>query len=326
MRRESWTSAFAPASIGNVGVGFDMLGLALEGVGDTVSIRRRSEEGVAVVAALDPEGRPHPELSIDAKMNTASIAAAALWRAAAAPGGLELVVRKGIPLQSGMGSSAASAVAAVVAANALLDSPFQTLELLPHALEGEKFASGGLHADNVAPSLLGGLVFCPPALLPDAVPLKAPSGLSSVLLHPDLKTDTAMARRSLSNTCTMEQWLTQQGYLAMFILACERGDHRMVAQSLRDVIIEPQRAASLPPFYYVKDAALDAGALGCSLSGSGPSIFALCENHHAAAVAEAMTNACSGTGVGCRSWISPLNSPGAEVLAGPTTGSSPDTT
>ena len=314
MRGEGWTSAFAPASIGNVGVGFDMLGLALEGVGDTVSVRKRHENGVTVVAALDPEGRPHAELSLDATTNTASIAAAALWHAATAPGGLELVVRKGIPLQSGMGSSAASAAAAVVATNALLDAPFETAELLPFALEGEKFASGGLHADNVAPSLLGGLVFCPPALLPKVVAVKSPPGLSSVLVHPDLKIDTASARRVLSASCTMEQWLTQQGYLAAFILACERGDHRMVAQSLRDVIIEPQRAASVPPFHYVKDAALDAGALGCSLSGSGPSIFALCEHGRAAAVAEAMTSACSRTGIACESWISQMNCPGAQVL------------
>lgn len=314
MSGEGWTSAFAPASIGNVGVGFDMLGLALEGVGDTVSVRMRREPGVAVVEVLDPDGRPHPELSIDAKMNTASIAAAALWRAAAAPGGLELVVRKGIPLQSGMGSSAASAVAAVVATNVLLDTRFELIELLPLAMEGEKFASGGLHADNVAPSLLGGLVFCPPVLLPKAVPLKIPAGLSSVLVHPDLKIDTAKARRILSGTCTMEQWLTQQGYLAMFMLACERDDQEMIAQSLHDVIIEPQRAAAVPPFYLVKDAALATGALGCSLSGSGPSIFALCEHRHAEAVAEAMKNACTKTGVACQSWISPMDSPGARVL------------
>lgn len=314
MRGESWTSAFAPASIGNVGVGFDMLGLALAGVGDSVSVRTRGEKGVAIVAVLDPDGQPHTELSVDARRNTASIAAAALWQAAAAPGGLELIVRKGIPLQSGMGSSAASAVAAVIAANALLDSPFEPVELLPFALEGEKFASGGLHADNVAPSLLGGLVFCPPALLPNAVPLKSPPGVSSVLVHPDLKIDTAKARRSLTNTCTMEQWLTQQAYLAMFMLACERGDLQMIGQSLRDVIIEPQRANSVPGFPYVKDAALHAGALGCSLSGSGPSIFALCENRYAEAVAEAMKSACSAAGVSCQSWTSPMDSPGAEVL------------
>lgn len=313
MRGEDWVTAFAPASIGNVGVGFDMLGLALAGAGDRVSARRRPEKGVVVAAALDPTGAPHPDLSTDPQKNTASIAAAELWRSAAAPGGLELVVRKGIPLQSGMGSSAASAVAAVVAANALLEEPYDTSELLAFALEGEKYASGGLHADNVAPSLFGGLVFCPSALLPQTVSLKLPKGMSSVLVHPDLKVDTASARRSLAKNCTMEQWLTQQGYLATFILACERNDHQMIFRSLRDVIIEPQRAAAVPCFPYVKNAALRAGALGCSLSGSGPSIFALCDDGIADAVAAEMEKTCLGAGLACESWISPMNSPGARV-------------
>jgi len=313
MRGEDWVTAFAPASIGNVGVGFDMLGLAVAGAGDRVSVRRRTEKGVVVAAAFDPTGAPHPDLSTDPEKNTASIAAATLWRSAAAPGGLELVVRKGIPLQSGMGSSAASAVAAVVAANALLEEPYDTSELLVFALEGEKYASGGLHADNVAPSLFGGLVFCPAALLPRTVSLGLPQDMSSVLVHPDLRVDTASARRSLAKNCTMEQWLTQQGYLATFILACERNDHQMILRSLRDVIIEPQRAASVPCFPYVKDAALRAGALGCSLSGSGPGIFALCDDEIAGTVADEMEKACRGAGLGCESWISPMNSPGAQV-------------
>lgn len=313
MRGEGWVTAFAPASIGNVGVGFDMLGLALAGVGDRVSVRRRPEKGVVVAAALDPEGAPHAELSTDPDKNTASIAAAELWRSASAPGGLELVVRKGIPLQSGMGSSAASAVAAVVAANALLEKPYGSSELLRFALEGEKYASGNLHADNVAPSLFGGLVFCPSTRLPQTVSLGLPRGMSSVLLHPDLKVDTAKARRRLAKNCTMEQWLTQQGYLATFILGCERNDHRMISESLRDVIIEPQRAASVPCFPYVRDAALRAGAAGCSLSGSGPSIFALCADDIAGTVADEMEEACRGAGLDCKSWISPMNSPGAQV-------------
>jgi homoserine kinase len=313
MRREDWVTAFAPASIGNVGVGFDMLGLALASVGDRVSVRRRPEQDVVVAAALDPSGAPHPELSTDPEKNTASIAAAELWHSAAAPGGLELVVRKGIPLQSGMGSSAASAVAAVVAANALLEEPYETSALLQFALEGEKYASGGLHADNVAPSLFGGLVFCPSTMLPRTVNVALPQGMSSVLVHPDLKVDTAKARRSLTKNCTMEQWLTQQGYLATFILACERNDRQMISRSLRDVIIEPQRAASVPCFPYVKDAALRAGALGCSLSGSGPGIFALCDDEIAGAVADEMEKACRGAGLACESWISPMNSPGARV-------------
>ena len=312
-----WITAFAPASIGNVGVGFDMLGLALSGVGDRVSARRRDEAGVVITAALGPDGRQHPKLSMDAQRNTASIAAEALWRSAAAAGGIEIVVHKGIPLLSGMGSSAASAVAAVVAANALLDAPFDTAELLNFALEGEKFASGGLHADNVAPSLLGGLVLCPHELLPRTIALNPPVGLSSVLVHPELEVDTATARRNLAREYSMEQWLRQHGYLATFVIACERNDERLIAESLRDVIIEPQRAASVPCFPYMKEAALRAGALGCSLSGSGPSIFALCETGRAAGVASEMEKACLGTGIACQSWISPMNSPGARVASGP---------
>jgi len=315
MTKGEWITAFAPASIGNVGVGFDMLGLALSGVGDRVSVRRRDEEGIVITAALAPDGRPHPNLSTDAKRNTASIAAQALWRSAAAAGGIEIVVHKGIPLLSGMGSSAASAVAAVVAANALLDSPFDTPDLLNFALEGERFASGGLHADNVAPSLLGGLVLCPYELLPRTIPLSPPVGLSSVLVHPELEVDTATARRNLARRCTMEQWLTQQGYLATFVIACERNDRQLIAQSLRDVIIEPQRSASVPCFPYVKEAAMHSGALGCSLSGSGPSIFAVCESDRAQSLANEMENACLGTGIACQSWISPMNSPGAHVAS-----------
>jgi homoserine kinase len=321
MRKDGWITAFAPASIGNVGVGFDMLGLALSGVGDRVSVRRRDKEGVVITAALASDGRAHPKLSTDAQRNTASIAARELWRSAAAPGGVEIVVHKGIPLLSGMGSSAASAVAAVVAANALLESPFDGPDLLKFALEGEKFASGGLHADNVAPSLLGGLVFCPHELLPRTIPLNPPDGLSSVLVHPELEIDTATARRNLARDCTMEQWLTQQSYLATFVIACERNDRRLITQSLRDVIIEPQRAASVPCFPYVKEAALSAGALGCSLSGSGPSIFALCDNERAPAIAGAMEKACLGAGVASQSWISPMDAPGAKVVSAQGTGS-----
>lgn len=314
MSEGKWVSAFAPASIGNVGVGFDMLGLAISGVGDTVSVRPRAEPGVVISAALDRDGDVLADLSTDPEKNTASIAAATLWRAAGASGGLEMVVRKGIPLQSGMGSSAASAVAAVVAANALLQAPFDTPDLLSFALSGEKFASGGLHADNVAPSLQGGLVLCPSTLLPRTIPLRLPDGLCSVLVHPDLRVDTAASRRALARECSMEQWLAQQAYLATFVIACERGDPELISTSLRDVIIEPQRAASVPCFPEVKQAAMNEGALGCSLSGSGPSIFALCEEAKAHAIADEMQRACRAAGVECDAWISPMNAPGALVL------------
>jgi homoserine kinase len=169
-------TAFAPASIGNVAVGFDMLGLALAGgAGDTVIASRRDAPGVGIEEVRGLDGDIHPYLSRDPRENTASIAAQALWDAADATGGVTLKVHKGVPLQSGMGSSAASAVAAAVAVNALLDGPLEHADLLPYALEGERYASGGLHADNVAPSLLGGLVLCPTVLLPGVVQLPVPA-------------------------------------------------------------------------------------------------------------------------------------------------------
>jgi homoserine kinase len=307
-------TAFAPASIGNVGVGFDMLGLALGGgAGDRVVATRSAATGITIDEVRGLDGEIHPYLSNDPRENTASIAAQALWDAAGAAGGAALKVHKGVPLQSGMGSSAASAVAAVVAVNALLDEPLDHAQLLPYALEGEKYASGGLHADNVAPSLLGGLVLCPTVLLPEVVRLPVPAGVSAVLLHPELQINTAHARRGLARGYSMQQWLEQQGYLAGFIAGCMAGDVGLIGRTLRDVVIEPQRAAAVPCFDAVKEAAMRAGALGCSLSGSGPSIFALCEERRALNLASAMEQACRALGIECQSWVSALDAAGARL-------------
>jgi homoserine kinase len=308
-------TAFAPASIGNLAVGFDMLGLALEGVGDRVHAERTTEPGIGLAEVRGLDGQPHPYLSTEPSQNTGSIAAQALWDAHGGEGGAVLRIYKGVPLQSGMGSSAASAVAAVVAVNALLDEPLPAEMLLPYALEGERFASGGLHADNVAPSLLGGLVLCPEVLLPDTVRLPIPTGISAVLIHPNLRVNTAQARRGLARGYTMEQWLAQQGYLAGFIAACATNDIDLVGRTLKDVIIEPQRSAAVPCFDAVRTAAERAGALGFSLSGSGPSLFALCATGRARNLAVAMEQACRAEGIGCESWVSPLDAPGAFVEA-----------
>jgi len=306
-------TAFAPASIGNVAVGFDMLGLALTDVGDRVQARRTEGADVIVAEVRGLDGEIHPYLSNNADENTASIAAQALWNDHGDSCGVELKVLKGVPLQSGMGSSAASAVAAVVAVNALLESPLPAEALLVYALEGEKYASGGLHADNVAPSLLGGLILCPQVLLPDVVRLPVPKGVSAVLLHPDLQVNTAHARRHLAKSYSMAQWLEQQGLLAGFIAACAASDIDLIRKTLRDVIIEPQRSAAVPCFAAVTEAAKRAGALGCSLSGSGPSMFAFCAESEARNVASAMEHACRQQGIGCQSWVSPMTAPGARI-------------
>ena len=308
-----WVAAFAPASIGNVAVGFDMLGLALDGAGDRVLARRTDGDAVTIAEVRGLDGEIHPYLSTDAKSNTASIAAQALWDAHGDGGGVELKIYKGVPLQSGMGSSAASAVAAAVAVNALLESPLAVHDLLLFALEGEKYASGGLHADNVAPSLLGGLVLCPEVLLPDVVSLPVPQGVSAALLHPDLQVNTAQARRGLAKGYPMKQWLAQQGLLAGFIAACAASNIDLIGKTLRDVIIEPQRKENVPCFDAVKEAAMRRGALGCSLSGSGPSIFALCKDGDARNVASAMEQACRTQGIGCQSWVSSMTAPGARI-------------
>jgi homoserine kinase len=313
MKDSEFVTAFAPASIGNVGVGYDMLGLAVKGAGDRVSARRIDAPGIVIKEVRGLDGEIHPGLSVDAAQNTASLAAEALWRDAGASGGVELIVHKGIPLQSGMGSSAASAVAGAVAVNALLDKPFAIEALLPYAMIGEKFASGGLHADNIAPSLVGGLVLCPTVLLPSITRLPVPAGVCSVLLHPDLEVNTAESRSGLASNYSMGQWLEQQGYLAGFIAGCASNDLDLIGRSLRDVVIEPQRAASVPCFAAVKTAALEANALGCSLSGSGPSIFALCSAAAATDIADAMAQSCRHAGYECQSWISALDAPGAAV-------------
>jgi homoserine kinase len=309
-----WITAFAPASIGNVGVGFDMLGLALEGAGDRVLARRIDGDRVTVAEVRGLDGERHPYLSTNADENTASIAAQALWDAHG-DGGVELKVHKGVPLQSGMGSSAASAVAATVAANALLESPLEVEALLPYALEGEKYASGGLHTDNVAPSLFGGLIFSPEELLPEIIRLPTPAGVSAVLLHPDLQVNTAHARRSLPKSVSMHLWLTQQGLLGGFIHACHTNDIALIAKTLRDVVIEPHRKDNVACFDEVTAAAKKSGALGCTLSGSGPSIFALCKTGDARNIVSAMEQACRAEGIGCQSWVSSMDAPGAHVEA-----------
>ena len=308
-----WVTAFAPASIGNVAVGFDMLGLALDGVGDRVLARRTDGAGVTIAEVRGTDGEIHPYLSTDPKSNTASIAAQALWDAQGGSGGVELKVHKGVPLQSGMGSSAASAVAAVVAANALLDQPLPPKKLLAYGLIGEQYASGGLHADNVAPSLLGGLVLCPQVLLPEIVRVPVPTGIGVVLVHPDLQVNTAQARRGLKRSVPMQDWVAQQGFLAGFIIACATSDSDLIARSLKDIVIEPQRKDNVPCFDAVKQAADKAGALGCSLSGSGPSMFALCPEKAAANVASAMEQACRAHGIACQSWISSMSAGGAHI-------------
>jgi homoserine kinase len=271
---ERAVTAFAPATVSNVACGFDVLGFALDRPGDEVTARVVSRSGVTITAIEGDDGR----LPRDASRNTAGIAAQALLSRLGERRGIQLVIRKGLPLSSGLGGSAASAVAAVVAVDALLESRSSLETLLACSFEGERHGEGSAHADNVAPCLYGGFVLVRDPERIDIVRLPVPSGLTAVVIHPDLEIRTSHARELLGDTVALGDAVRQSANLGAFVDALHRGDFALLARSLEDRIAEPRRAALVPGFAAIKRAALDAGALGSSFSGSGPSMFALCEN------------------------------------------------
>lgn len=303
-------TAFAPASVGNVAVGFDVLGLALESPGDRVLARRRAERGV-IIGVM--RGLPC-RLPADAARNTAGKAALSLLAAAEASFGVELEIDKGIPIGSGMGGSAASAVAATIAVNALLDKPLDDEQLLSHALAGEALASGGhAHADNVAPCLYGGLTLVSTAAPLTVTRLPTPSGVACIVVHPDLRIETRAARAALAAAIPFATVVEQMGALAGFVAGCYRDDLDLIARNLRDPLVEPQRAHLVPGFAAVQQAALEAGALGASLSGSGPSTFAWAPECDAPRVATAMQSVFAAHGIASRPFISGLGTRGARI-------------
>lgn len=310
MSRPGSATASAPASVGNVGVGFDILGLAMGALEDRVTARR-IESGVRLGAVSGLV----VELPADADRNTAMRAVAALLRAANAGFGVELSVVKGVPMSAGLGGSAASAVAAVVAVNALLETPFDHADLFEFALEGERASSDPPPPDNVAASLTGGLVLTRPGTARPVTSIPLPTGLICVVAHPDARIDTRDGRKALRPDAPLPTVIAHSANLASFLLGCAADDHALIAEGLRDVLVEPQRAAMIPGFDAAQAAAFVAGALGCSLSGSGPSVFAWCEAGDADRVSDALAAAFTEAGVKADLYRAPLDSPGAGLVA-----------
>jgi homoserine kinase len=303
-------TAFAPASVGNVGVGFDVLGHAIEGVGDSVTLRRRAAAGIELVKIT---GRV-PGLPRTMQDNSATRPLALMAADHGIDAALEVHLHKGIPLGSGMGGSAASAVAAVVAANALWELGLDPSALLSYALEGESAASGAGHPDNAAASLLGGLVLTEPGEPPRPTRLPVPAGVVCVLCHPDQEVRTRDARDILARDVSREAWVRQSAWLAGFVAGCLRNDLAQVGRCLRDEIIWPQRARLVPGAAEALAAAQEAGALGGSLSGSGPSVFAWTSDARAEAVAAAFRASFEARGVATETWISSPDAPGARIV------------
>ena len=311
MNTSASITAFAPASVGNVGVGFDVLGHALEGVGDTIQLRRDPQPGIR----LDAVSGRVKSLPTDPAANTALKPLLAMARDLNIKDGVAVTLHKGIPMGSGMGGSAASAVAAVVAANALWQLGLEPERQLSYALLGETVASGAGHLDNLAPCLIGGLVLCENGDPPRVTGLPVPADLRCVLVHPALTVNTRDARAMLAPTVTLARHVEHSQYLAGFVAGCLRGDSKQIGRCLRDVVIEPQRRGLIPGFDAVQAAALAAGALGSSISGSGPSVFAWCEVGKAGVVASDMLAAFSAVGIEAEHWISTINAPGARILS-----------
>jgi len=300
--------AFSPASVANVAVGFDLLGYAVPDVGDTVTVRRIDAPEVRIVAIRGSA----VELPLDAPSNTAGAALIALREALALPFGFELEIDKGIPLSSGMGGSAASCVAALVAANALLDVPLSREQLYRYSLEGEAVASGSRHGDNLGPMFLGGLVL---STLERLVPVPVPAHWHSLLVHPEALLETRRAREALQGSYALKEFVAQSSNLALVLAGCHAGDAGLVRAGLADVLVEPRRAPLIVGFDAAKAAALAAGAMGASISGAGPSVFAWFEDRDAAlAAAPKVQAAFAAAGFDSQSWVSPINSPGARLL------------
>ncbi|MEL6986553.1 MAG: homoserine kinase [Bacteroidota bacterium] len=309
----SGLKVFAPASVANLGVGYDILGLALEKPGDEIIVRFNNDrKGLAITKITGASGK----LPTDVDQNTAGVAAMALLEhLGETERGIDMEIHKKMPFASGLGSSAASAAGAVMAINELFRRPLQKRALLPFAVLGEQAADGAYHADNVGPSLLGGIALIRGGRSLDFQRIPYPAGLYVVVLHPKVQIKTKEARGILSDQVALSNVIEQTGNLAGLVIGLYNTDLELIKRCLNDVLIEPQRAKLIPHFAEIKDKALNAGALGCSISGAGPSIFALCANSIIAEdVSIKMQNVLQKNKIDSNLYVSKINSEGAILL------------
>jgi len=303
--------AFAPATVANVSCGFDILGFAIDAMGDVVKVVRKSSPELRVVSIQGDGGR----LPYEVEKNTCAVAIQAMLDVYGTQVGMDIFLQKGLPLGSGMGSSAASAVAALVAANQLLGNPFTKKELLPFAIAAEKVACGAGHADNVAPSLLGGFVLIRDYHPLDVIKLPVPQGLHCALLHPHFELKTSDSRSVLRDQISLKLSTIQSGNVAGLVAGLYEQDFDLISRSMRDVIAEPYRAVLIPGFYEMREALTEIGALGMGISGSGPTLFALSKGaEKAAEIQAAAQEIYQKIGLGVDVYFSEINTRGAYLI------------
>ncbi len=300
---------FCPATIANVSCGFDVLGLALDSVGDEMTVRKTSEKGIRITKIMGQD------LPLETKNNVSGVAGLALLEKSDYDGGFEIEIDKRIKPGSGIGSSAASSSGAVWAMNELLGRPFSKLELVQFAMQGEKLASDVAHADNVAPAIFGGFTLVRSYDPLDIVPIPTPAELYATVIHPQIEIKTSDSRKILKTTISMQQGIQQWGNLGGLIAGLFQNDYELIGRSLQDHIVEPIRSILIPAFDQIKTNAVKAGALGSGISGSGPSIFALSKGEeNAKKVAVSMKETYKNIGVDFDIHISKVNSEGVKKI------------
>lgn len=301
-------TGFAPATCANVAVGFDILGFAIEHIGDSVTLTKR-EDNKLVINSIT--GIKH--LPFDIEKNTASVVIEKLRSAFQLTTGFTIDIHKGIPLSSGLGGSAASAVAAAVAFNAFLNEPLSKQALATYALYGEMVASEQAHGDNIIPCIFGGLTLIQSINPINHIQLPVPD-IYSAILHPHLQVQTKSARAILNEKIFLRDHIKQSINLATFIAALYEGEKNLFQQALNDEIIEPQRAGAVPGFKNIKRAALEAGAFGASFSGSGPSIFAFAQDEKIAKqINHAMQSELNKNKIQSDAWVTKINEHAAHL-------------
>ncbi len=305
-------NVFAPATVANVGCGFDVMGFAIESIGDEISIKKTGKPGLKITEITGCEGLP-----TDPEKNVATIAIQALLDSLnnKIDYGFELKLSKNVMAGSGLGSSASSSAAAVLGVNELIGKPYSKKELVQFAMEGERAASGLPHADNVAPSLLGGFTLVRSYNPLDIIELDYPKELYVSIVHPQIEVKTSDSKKILKREITLKDAITQWGNVGGLVSGLAKGDYGLIGRSLEDVIAEPVRSMLIPLFHEAKESALNEGALGCSISGSGPSIFALSKYKNTAKnIGEAFKNVYHSNEIEANVYVSNINPIGAEII------------
>ena len=306
---ENEIKVFCPATVANVSCGFDVLGVALDSVGDEMIVRKVPQKGIRITKLT---GQDLPKETLN---NVAGVAGNAFLLASDYDGGFEIEINKKIKPGSGIGSSAASSAGAVWAMNHLLGNPFSKTELVKFAMEGERLASDVAHADNVAPALFGGFTFVRSYSPLDIIDIPAPSELYVTIIHPQIEIKTSDSRKILKTTISMETGIKQWGNVGGLVAGLFKEDYDLIGRSLEDHIVEPIRSILIPGFDEVKKNSLEAGALGSGISGSGPSIFAFSKgNETALKVGEAMKTVYDKIGIDYEIHVSKINMEGVKLL------------